>query len=294
MRLCAAILLMGLVPAVMPTTALAQDASVVTQSDRQTFNLNPGWRTAIGDQVGAEKPGFDDHTWRQVSLPNAFNETEAFARDIKRLSTGIIWYRKHLTLPGPLEGKALIEFEGVRQAADVWVNGQHVALHENGAMAFGADISGALVPGDNVITVRVDNDWKYKERATGSTFQWNNDNFNVNYGGITKNVRLHLTGPVYQTLALYSGLGTTGQYVWADAFDVPGRAASIHAETQVRNEDRVARRLSYRVDIRDRDWRRIASFNGAATLLQPGETKVLAASARVGGLHFWSWGYGYL
>jgi beta-galactosidase len=294
MRLWAAILIAILALEIVATDAVAQDASVVANSDRQTFNLNPGWRTATGEQAGAEKPGFEDRAWQQVSLPNALNETEAFARDIKQLSTGITWYRKHLTLPGRRKGKALLEFEGVRQAADVWVNGRHVALHENGAMAFGVDISSALVPGDNVIAVRVDNDWKYKERATGSTFQWNNDNFNVNYGGVTKNVRLHLTGPVYQTLALYSGLGTTGQYVWADAFDVPGRAATIHAETQVRNEDRAARPLFYRVDIRDRDGRRVASFNGPPALLQPGETKVLAASARVGGLHFWSWGYGYL
>jgi beta-galactosidase len=112
----------------------------------------------------------------------------------------------------------------VRQAAEVWVNGQSVALSENGSMAFGADITAALRPGENLIAVRVDNDWKYKERATGSGFQWNNNNFNVNYGGITKNVRLHLTGPVYQTLPLSSGLGTTGQYVWADEFDVKRRA----------------------------------------------------------------------
>ena len=220
MKWCAAFFLAVVAAGTIAPTALAQDASVRVPSERRTYNLNPGWRTAIGEQAGAEKPEFEDRAWRQVSLPNAFNETEAFARDIKQLSTGIIWYRKHLSFPGPLKGKALIEFEGVRQAADVWVNGRHVALHENGAMAFAADISSALVAGDNVIAVRVDNDWKYRERATRSGFQWNNDNFNVNYGGITKNVRLHLTGPVYQTLALYSGLATTGQYIIGDSLDV--------------------------------------------------------------------------
>ena len=104
-----------------------------------------------------------------VTLPNAFNETQAFARDIKALSTGIIWYRKHITLPADAtRGRAFLEFEGVRQAAEIWVNGRSVALSEHGVMAFGADITAALKPGDNVIAVRVDNDWKYKERATGS------------------------------------------------------------------------------------------------------------------------------
>ena len=275
--------------------ALAHDASTVVASQRQTFNLNPAWRSIVGDIAGAQQPGFDDRGWTSVTLPNAFNEKEAFARDIKDLSTGIIWYRKTITLPkGGEPGKAFLEFEGVRQAAEVWVNGQSVALSERGAMAFGADITAALKPGANVIAVRVDNDWRYKERATGSGFQWNDRNFNVNYGGITKNVRLHLTPRTYQTLPLFSDLGTTGQYVWADAFDIPDGAARVHAETQVRNEEARPRTLSYRAEVRDRDGRVIGRLDGGSVTLAPGETRVLIASGRLAGLKFWSWGYGYL
>jgi hypothetical protein len=278
-----------------PVAAVAHDASIVVASDRRTFNLNPDWRTTSGDPAGAQQPAFDDRAWALVTLPHAFNEKEAFARDIKTLSTGITWYRKRITLPaGAAAGKAFLEFEGVRQAAEVWVNGRSVALSENGAMAFGADITAALVPGDNVVAVRVDSDWKYRERATGSGFQWNNDNFNVNYGGITKNVRLHLAGPLYQTLPLQAGLGTIGQYVWADDFDLPRRAATVQAETEVRNEDRSPRRVSYRVEVRDAGGRRVAQFDGGTTDIRPGETRRLVARARLGGLNFWSWGYGYL
>ncbi len=274
--------------------AAGQDASGVVASPRRTYSLNPGWRTATGDHPGAELAAFDDSGWQTVSLPNAFNEKQAFARDIKDLSTGITWYRKRITLPAGAPPRALLEFEGVRQAAEVWVNGRSVALSENGVAAFGADISAALVPGENLIAVRVDNDWKYKERATGSGFQWNNDNFNVNYGGITRNVRLHLTGPVYQTLPLQFGLGTTGQYVWADKFDIAGHAATVHAETQVRNDDKAPRTLSYAVEIRDADGRRVGRLTGGSATLQPGETRILTAQGRLAGLHFWSWGYGYL
>lgn len=275
--------------------ALAHDASTVVASPRATYNLNSGWRTTTGDAAGAERPAFDDAKWQTVTLPNAFNEKQAFARDIRELSTGIIWYRKRVTLPaGAEKGKAFLEFEGVRQAAEVWVNGRSVILSEHGAMAFGADITPMLKPGENLIAVRVDNDWRYKERATGSGFQWNDRNFNVNYGGITKNVRLHLTGRVYQTLPLYSGLGTTGQYVWADGFDVPGRSATIHAETQVRNDDARPRSIGYRVEVRDRDGRVVGRFDGPAATIAPGETRTLAAERRIDGLNFWSWGYGYL
>jgi beta-galactosidase len=277
------------------TPALAHDASQVVRSERATFNLNPGWRFRTGDVAGAERPEFDDAGWAAATLPHAFNEKEAFARDIKKLSTGITWYRKRVTLPARQSGgRAFLEFEGVRQAAEVWVNGRSVALSENGAMAFGADITDALRPGENLIAVRVDSDWKYKERATGSGFQWNNDNFNVNYGGITKNVRLHLTGAVHQTLPLHAGLGTTGQYIWASDFDLAQRAATIHAETQVRNADSRPRRVGYRVEVRDRAGKPVARFDGAPVTLAAGETRTLAAERRVAGLHFWSWGYGYL
>ncbi|MEO5773049.1 MAG: sugar-binding domain-containing protein [Sphingomicrobium sp.] len=273
----------------------AQDASNHVASPRQTFNFNHGWVQTTGDLQGGQLPAFDDRAWKRVTLPNAFNETEAFARDIHHLSTGITWYRKRFSLPAGSAGKrALIEFEGVRQAAEVWVNGRSVALSESGAMAFGADVTTALRPGENLIAVRVDSDWKYKERATGSPFQWNNDNFNVNYGGITKNVRLHLAGPVYQTLPLFAGLGTTGQYVWADKFDLKRRAATVHTETQVRNEDRAPHSLALKVEVRDRNGGRVGGFTSAPTLIKSGETKALSASARLARLNFWSWGFGYL
>ncbi len=275
--------------------ALAHDASAYVRSDRRTYNFNPGWRTVIGEQAGAQAPGFDDAGWAPATLPHAFNEKQAFARDIKDLATGITWYRKRFTLPREqADSNAFLEFEGVRQAAEIWVNGQPMILSEHGAMAFGADITSALQPGENVIAVRVDNDWRYKERATGSGFQWNDRNFNVNYGGITKNVRLHLTGAVHQTLPLYSGLGTTGQYVWADQFDIPGKSATVHAETQVRNTDRSSRTIAYRVEVRDRGGKVVSRFDGEPATLAPGATQALQASARISGLNFWSWGYGYL
>src|SRR5688500_6609477 len=274
--------------------ALAHDASSFVESPRRTYNLNPDWRMVTGDPAGAQQPGFDDSGWSAVVLPNAFNETEAFARDIRELSTGITWYRKRFTLPDRQAGKAFLEFEGVRQAAEVWVNGQPVILSEHGAMAFGADITAALRAGENVVAVRVDNDWNYKERATGSGFQWNDRNFNVNYGGITRNVRLHVAGPVYQTLPLYSALGTTGQYVWADGFDLEERSATIHAETEVRNDGSGPRTIILQVEVRDREGLLVSRFDGSTATLQAGEKRTLHASSRLSGLNLWSWGYGYL
>ncbi|SFJ98559.1 DUF4982 domain-containing protein [Caulobacter sp. UNC279MFTsu5.1] len=276
---------------------LASPAAAASRIDRP---FNDGWRMAIGEIAGAETPEFDDAGWKPVTLPRAWNEDEAFKVDIHDLKGGITWYRKRFVLPsdiGPATGgKAFIEFEGVRQAGDVYVNGVLVGGHENGVTAFGVDATKALRPAPfvNIVAVRVDSDWKYKERATGSAFQWNNNNFNVNYGGIHRAVRLHLTGALHQTLPLYSSLGTTGVYVWADQFDIRGGAASVHAESQVRNASDRPRTFRYRVSLRDVDGKPAGAFDGPAVTLVPGETRTVSAQARLKGLHFWSWGYGYL
>ena len=77
-----------------------------------------------------------------------------------------------------------------------------------------------------------------KERNTDTKYQWNNRNFNANYGGIPKNVWLHVTDKLYQTSPLYSNLKTTGVYVYADDIHVKSRKATIHAESQIKNEHR--------------------------------------------------------
>jgi beta-galactosidase len=278
--------------------ALVAIAPAQSHAQRAEYTFNDGWRMATGELAGAEKPAFDDAAWKAVTLPHAFNEDEAFKVDIHDLQGGITWYRKRFVAPAGFTAgnKAFLEFEGVRQAGDVYVNGVLAGGHENGVTAFGVDASKLLkpTPFENVVAVRVDSDWKYKEKATGSGFQWNNNNFNVNYGGIHRAVRLYLTGGLHQTLPLYSSLGTTGVYVWADGFDIKGRMATVHAESEVRNETDRPRTFSYRVALRDKDGKPAGSFVGPTVTLAPGETRVVSAKGKVGGLNFWSWGYGYL
>src|SRR6476620_7857567 len=171
---------------------------------RTRYNFNSDWLLLVGDPAGASSTAFADSKWKPITTPYAWNEDDAFRRDIKDLSTGIAWYRKHFMMPGDSGGKKVfIEFEGIRMAGEVYLNDKLIGRHEDGVMAFGFDISDAVLPGENVIAVRTDNSWDYKEKATGSAFQWNDRNFYANYGGIAKNVWLHVMGRVYQTLPLY-------------------------------------------------------------------------------------------
>ncbi len=268
----------------------------LTANNRERYNFNPQWKLALGDIKGAEKPGFDDRDWETISLPHATNEDEAFKVGIKQMTDTVAWYRKTFRLPKSAKGKKIfIEFEGVRQAADVWINGHHVILHENGVMAFGIDLTPYIkYNGENVIAVRTDNDWRYKEKATGTGYQWNHSSFNANYGGIPKNVWLHLTDNVYQTLPLFTNLGTTGVYVFATDINVKSRTATVNVESEVKNERKKPVEVNFEVEVYDNDGKLVKEFKGEPATIKPMETAVLTASAPLDSLHFWSWGYGYL
>ena len=267
----------------------------VNATERQKLNFNGGWRLAVGDFAEAAKPDYDDSLWQQVTLPYAFNGDEAFRKDIVDLTDTVCWYRKTFTLTeGEVQGKVFIEFEGARQGADVWLNGQKVGFSDNGVMAFGFDLSPYVKAGHNILAVRCDNSWTYRDRTLNSRYQWNDKNFNANYGGLPKNVWLHITGKLYQTLPLYSNLGTTGTYIYATDFDIPNHQATIHAESQIRNEDAKPRSFTFFAKVLDMDGKEVARFHGDRITMQPGETRTATAQQTVEGLHFWSWGYGYL
>lgn len=267
----------------------------IQASERKKYNFNSDWLLKIGDMERAESPKYADGDWEKVTLPHAFNEDEAFRVNIKDLTDTIVWYRKHFRLPAEAKGrKAFIEFEGARQGIDLYVNGKLVGQHENGVMAFGFDLTPYIHSGENVIAARIDNDWDYAERSTGVKYQWSDRNFNANYGGLPKNVWLHVTGKVYQTLPLYSNLKTTGVYVYAEDIRVQSRKAVVHAESEVKNETKKAQTVGYEVELLDRDGKLVKRFSGKEQTVPAGGTAILSAEAEVGGLHFWSWGYGYL
>ena len=267
----------------------------IQASERKKYNFNSEWKLRIGDFPKAKDTKFDDSKWKQVTLPHAFNEDEAFKLSIEQLTDTVVWYRKSFQIPELKSNqKVFVEFEGVRQRGDFYLNGHYLGRHENGVMAVGFDLTPHIKEGENVIAVRTDNDWMYREEGTNSKFQWNDRNFNANYGGIPKNVFLYVTDNVYQTLPLYSNLKTTGVYVYAQDFDIQGRKATIHAESEVRNDSKTPRQFSYQVTVLDADGKLMKTFQGDKVTLKAGETKTVKASAILHNLHFWSWGYGYL
>ena len=271
-------------------------APSVSGNQRTKYNFNSNWLLTVGDAENAQNPHLNDKNWKPLTLPAAFNEDEAFRLSIAEHTDTVVWYRKHFRLPASAKGqKIFLEFEGIRFGGEFFLNGKSIGWSENGVMAFGFDITDLVnYSGDNVIAARIDNSWRYHEHTTGSTYQWNDRNFYANFGGIPKNVYLHVMPKIYQTLPLYSNLQTTGTYIYAREIDITKKSALIFAETEVRNERSEEREISLDVRIEDLDGKIVKEFSGGTTRIAAGETKMLKTSARVENLHFWSWGYGYL
>lgn len=267
------------------------------QAQRVRYNFNSDWKLKIGDIKGAEQVGYNDSDWEDITLPYAWNESEAFKKDIANLSTGIAWYRKRFILPkSDNSNKVFLEFEGIRHAGEFYVNGIEVGLHENGVMAVGFDITDLVkpYPEENIVAIRTNNSWDYQERFYNQSYQWNDRNFNANYGGIPKNVYLHTAGTVYQTLPLYSTLGTTGAYIYASDINIEDKSALINVKSQVKNESKFAVVAGLEITVNDLTGKEVAGFKGTPRMISPNGVLILDASQKLSNLEFWSWGYGYL
>jgi beta-galactosidase len=223
------------------------DAPVFTPPDspRVTYSFNPGWKFIKQDVPGSDAPGFDDSKWDDVSTPHTYNDVDSFRNIITHGSGdtgtyhGPAWYRKHFKLPASAkDGKVFLEFEGIRQAANFFVNGKPAGLFENGVTACGLDIT-ALVnfgPDDNVIAVRTDNSKGYQEQATKTGYEWDANDFNPSYGGLNTTSVLHLTGKVYQTLAALRKSPDHGRYIYPQNFSIGDKRAIVTSSREVKNE----------------------------------------------------------
>jgi hypothetical protein len=263
--------------------------------ERKKYNFNSDWEIVIGNIDLAQATAARNAI--KVTLPHAFNEDEAFRVSILEHTDTIVWYRKHFRLPKNAKGqKIFLEFEGIRFGGEFFLNGKSIGRHENGVMAFGFDITELVnYSDDNILAACIDNSWNYREKATGSTYQWNDRNFYANFGGIPKNVYLHVMPKLYQTLPLYSNLKTTGTYIYAREIDITKKSAMIYAESEVHNEFSEGKTFTMEMKVEDMDGKVVATVESDPIKIAAGETKTVTVRAKnVLPLHFWSWGYGYL
>jgi beta-galactosidase len=198
-------------------------AESLSSTSRVTIPFDAEWRFLKSDARGAEKPEFDDSSWRALDVPHDWSIEGPFDQKNKTgsaggfLPAGIGWYRKHFTLPPSYaQRRVFIEFDGVMANSTVWINGHYLGFRPYGYVSFRYELTGHLqfsADRANLLTVRVDNSAQPASRWYAGA-------------GIYRHVRLVITNPVY--LGYHATFITTSKIA-------PG-AATVHVQTKVVND----------------------------------------------------------
>jgi beta-galactosidase len=207
---------------------------------RDSFDF--GWKFTRGDLPSAQQPAFPDAGWRSLDLPHDWSIEGPFAQNEPSAGagacapTGIGWYRKRFRVPATYrDRKVSIEFDGVYQNGEVWINGHYLGKRPFGYIGFAYDITPYLNWNvENVAAVKVDNSRQPSSRYyTGS--------------GIYRHTWLAAVNPMH--VAHWGTFVTTPR--------VTKEAAAVYAKTRVRNENGASAACTLVSAIVDRDGKTV-------------------------------------
>ncbi|MDE3171596.1 MAG: glycoside hydrolase family 2, partial [Gemmatimonadota bacterium] len=225
-------------------------ASRPAAAQRERLSMDPGWRFTPGDPAGAQRPGFNDGGWRRVDLPHDWSVEGTPERNAPAggrgayLPTGIGWYRKEFRVPAHARGREVwLQFDGIYENADVWVNGAHVGRRPYGYTSVSYDVTKDLESGVNVVAVRVDNSAQPNSRwYTGS--------------GIYRHTWLTIASPVH--------VAHWGVYVTTPVVD--SSRAMVLVRTRVDNDRGETQKGTLRTVLVDAAGREVARADTAFAL----------------------------
>ena len=75
-------------------------------SGRVIYNFNQGWRFHRGDVKGAGAKSFNDSQWEVVCAPHTAMLVPSEASGCRNYQ-GVVWYRKHFTMPADMRNKEI-------------------------------------------------------------------------------------------------------------------------------------------------------------------------------------------
>ena len=172
---------------------LSSQSLPINANARTILNFGKDWKFQLGDVPGAEAVGFDDASWRKLNVPHdwsiegEFSEKNPATPGGGALPGGIGWYRKSFSVSDKdLKGNVFIDFDGVYQNSEVWINGHSLGKRFYGYSSFRYDLTPYLKSGKNgnILAVKVDNSKQPNSRWYSGS-------------GIYRNVWLVATGKTY-------------------------------------------------------------------------------------------------
>ena len=103
---------------------------------------------------------------------------------------GTIWFKKSFNYTKNENKKLILYFGAINYESIIYINGILIGKHIGGFTPFNFDITSKIKNGENYIIIKIDNKRK-KENIPTLIFDW------WNYGGITRDVYLIETNPIY-------------------------------------------------------------------------------------------------
>jgi beta-galactosidase len=215
------------------------------ENGRSIVSFGKDWKFQLGDVSGAEAVGFADAAWRKLNVPHdwsiegEFSEKNPATPGGGALPGGIGWYRKSFKVSEEnLKSSVFIDFDGVYQNSEVWINGHSLGKRFYGYSSFRYELTPYLVAGDkeNVIAVRVDN-------STQPNSRW------YSGSGIYRNVWLVTTGKTY--IEHWGTVVTTPE--------ITDAMAKVKTTMRIKNNLKVGQKLLVKTIIKDPSGNEIAN-----------------------------------
>lgn len=178
----------------------AAQTAMANVSARNCTNLNGQWQaildpTGIGNwrQIWTEKKpekktDFVEYSFNGGPLLNVPGDFNTQLPELTYLE-GTVWYKKSFAYKKK-NNRLFIHFGAVNYLATVYLNGEELGSHEGGFTPFQFEITDKVLPGENSLIVKVNNQRK-KDGLPGLGYDW------FNYGGITRDVNLIETDETY-------------------------------------------------------------------------------------------------
>ena len=233
--------------------------------------LNAGWLFHRGEVAGGEAAGLDTVNWMAVTLPHTFNGGDG--ENGRGYYRGPGWYQRVVAVKQRAAGRVFLDFEGAALAADIYVNGRHLARHEGGYARFRVDVTDALQPGPNLIAVRTDNSSLAQVAPRGGDF--------TVFGGLYRPVSLIETGDVHFDLMDHGGPG-----LYAGLRSIDPRRAGLSVRARLTNDGERPSELTVSVEARDRLSRR-AGLARQRVILPPHTTSEVTLPLVIANPHRW-------
>ena len=156
-----------------PVTTADQLVSVVPLNSWK-FNLISATANTAYSSTAEAAAGFDDASWRTVSVPHDwsveldFNASSPATYEGGYLDGGDAWYRTTVSVDKQNGRRYMLCFDGVYMESTVYVNGQQVHKNYYGYNPFAVDATEQMVSGVNTIAVFVRNEQPSSRWYSGS------------------------------------------------------------------------------------------------------------------------------